>query len=381
MNIVNAGDSYMVYGEDVKTFKVLPSHTYTINFNKMTGYSLIKSEDMEITEKVYGSYQRKIDKILNTFSIMNRNMGVILSGPKGVGKTMFSKLLARKAMETNMPLILVDEPTPGLHDFISSIKQECIVLFDEFEKNFYAKDSSDNSSPQTNLLSLFDGLDTGKKLFIITCNEVHRLNQYFIDRPGRFYYHFTFSNPTPDEVKEYMEDKLTPEVCKKYLDEIVGLAEIGEFTYDVLRAIAFELNQGYPLNETLEDLNIRTQRNLSLKFKMVLENGKVLFASCIVDMLDDQEFLRFHTVDYKDEARFFFNPGNLRIKNGAYYLAPENMVLATSLRSLEDCEDEDDKLQFEFEKNLKIRNLYITKDNFREREQKRLVWKPLAEEI
>ena len=68
MNIVSTGVRYMIYGEDLKTYKELPPYTYTISFSKMTGFSLIKSEDMEIKEKVYGSYQKKADKIINTFN-------------------------------------------------------------------------------------------------------------------------------------------------------------------------------------------------------------------------------------------------------------------------------------------------------------------------
>ena len=45
------------------------------------------------------------------------------------------------------------------------------------------------------MLSLFDGLDNGKKLFVITCNEVERLNAYLLNRPGRFHYHFVDCSP------------------------------------------------------------------------------------------------------------------------------------------------------------------------------------------
>ena len=34
MNIVNSGNRFQVYGEDVKTFKELPIKSYNIEFNK-----------------------------------------------------------------------------------------------------------------------------------------------------------------------------------------------------------------------------------------------------------------------------------------------------------------------------------------------------------
>ena len=80
---------------------------------------------------------------------------------------MFARMLAEKGNKAGLPLIIVDMAIPGVADFISSISQECIVLFDEFEKIF-REDSKDDEHPQEELLSLFDGVDSGKKLFVIT---------------------------------------------------------------------------------------------------------------------------------------------------------------------------------------------------------------------
>ena len=232
MNIVGAGDRFMVYGEDVKTYKVLPADTYKIQFNKMTGFYLISHNDLTVDEKVYGPYARKVQKVMNTFKHLDRNMGVILSGPKGVGKSMFARLLAEAGKNDNLPLIIVDCAVPGVEDFISSIEQECIVLFDEFEKTF--KPDKDNGfNPQENLLSLFDGIDNGKKLYVVTCNETRDLNSYLLNRPGRFHYHFIMGTPTGDEVREYMEDNLVGD-ARQYIDKVVALSAISAFTYDVL---------------------------------------------------------------------------------------------------------------------------------------------------
>ena len=209
---------------------------------------------------------------MNTFKAFNRNMGVILSGPKGVGKSMFARLIAEEGKKQNLPLIIVSNAIPGLEDFISSIQQECIVLFDEFEKTF--KSDNDGYNPQEALLSLFDGIDNGKKLYVVTCNETTNLNSYLLNRPGRFHYHFILGTPTGDEVREYMEDNLNDK-AKQYTDKIVALSSISAFTYDVLRAIAFDLNQGYELTETLLDLNIERERYVTLELHVVFTNGLV----------------------------------------------------------------------------------------------------------
>ena len=242
MNIVSAGSRFMVYGEDVQTYKILPPGAYKVEFSQMMGFSLSVHNDLLVKEKMYGNAYKKADKVMNTFNHLGRNMGVILSGPKGVGKTMFARRLAELGKNQGLPLILVDAPYPGIENFIESIEQECIVLFDEFEKTF-RKAREEEGGPQERLLSLFDGIDGGKKLYVITCNRVSGLNEYFLNRPGRFHYHFILSTPTGDEVREYMEDNLN-EDAKRYINNIVALSSMSAFTYDVLRAIAFELNLG-----------------------------------------------------------------------------------------------------------------------------------------
>ena len=61
-----------------------------------------------------------------------------------------------------------------------------IILFDEFDKTFSGKHGGGNEKAQTELLSLFDGIAMGKKLFVITCNHLTGLNDYLVNRPGVF---------------------------------------------------------------------------------------------------------------------------------------------------------------------------------------------------
>ena len=113
----------------------------------------------------------------------------------------------------------------------------------------------DDDAPQEELLPMFDGLDGGKKLFVVTCNEVNKLNSYLLNRPGRFHYHFILTNPNPDEIREYLTDKLE-ERYHPLIKKVVSFSAHADLTYDILRAIAFELNNGCSFEETLADLNI-----------------------------------------------------------------------------------------------------------------------------
>lgn len=276
MNVVHAGNTYQIYGDSLQTYKELPVGTYEVCFSKMTGFFLTSHNDLEINEeKIYGSSPEKVEKVLKGFQAVSRNFGVILSGRKGIGKSLFARQLATRAKEYNLPIILVTNYIPGIADFISSIEQEVIVLFDEFEKTF---GETDDCKPQEEMLPLFDGIDNGKKLFIITCNEIHKLNSYLINRPGRFHYHFVLGNPNPDEIKEYMTDKLKPEY-HYLIKKLIGFSINVDLTYDVLRAIAFELNMGYSFEETLMDLNISKEGNPKYNVRVDFADGTYRIAT------------------------------------------------------------------------------------------------------
>ena len=67
MNVVHAGSTYQIYGESVKTYNLLPTRTYEVCFNKMTGFYLSSRNNLIVQEeKIYGEGPRKViqkDKI------------------------------------------------------------------------------------------------------------------------------------------------------------------------------------------------------------------------------------------------------------------------------------------------------------------------------
>ena len=124
MNVVHSGDTYQIYGDALKTYDKLPVGTYEVNFSKFTGFYLSAHNDLVVTEdKIYGSSPAKVEKVLRSFQAVDRNFGVILSGKKGIGKSLFARQLAIRAKDYGLPLIIVDCYIPGIANFISSIEQ------------------------------------------------------------------------------------------------------------------------------------------------------------------------------------------------------------------------------------------------------------------
>lgn len=329
MNIVNAGSRFQVFGEDVKTFRNLPVGTYTINFHPMQGFYLTSHEDLTVIEDViYGNSQKKVTKIMQSYKLMNgRNFGVLLSGQKGIGKSLFVRLVAQEGIKEGYPVIVVDSAAPGIASFISSIAQDCVVIFDEFEKTFR---DTDEWKPQDEMLSLFDGIDGGHKLFIVTCNELDNLSQYMINRPGRFHYHITMKPPTMEEVEQYMRDKVDPKY-ETAIQDVVQLSGAIEMPYDYLRAIAFELNQGYSLKETMQDLNITKANNLIFDIKAYRKDNAVYEAwNITLDLTSRRyEWLTVNNYDTatgrRDSVSLQICPSNAHLI-GSEYIINENII-------------------------------------------------------
>ena len=292
MKAINVGDNtYDIFDDTMQVYNELPAQSYVVRFSERRGFFLEKYNDMDIKEpKVYGVHEEKVNKVLNMFEKQDRNLGVILSGDKGIGKSLFAKMLANAAIQKGIPMIVVDRYVPGLASYIEDIEQEVMVLFDEFDKTFgEVKSREGEASPQTNLLSLFDGLSAGKKLFVVTCNELRKLNEYLINRPGRFHYHFRFEYPSANEIRAYLEDKMEVEYYSE-IDNVVSFANKISLNYDCLRAIATELNTGLTFSEAIKDLNIINTEQQLYNIMLRYNNGSVFRAQNIsLDMFGDDD--------------------------------------------------------------------------------------------
>lgn len=363
MNIVNAGSRYQVYGEDVQTFKELPIATYSIGYHQQMGFWLVKHNDLEVNEeRIYGSHGRKVDKVFNSFKLSERNFGIILSGKKGIGKSLFARMIAEKAIENDLPVIIVDTAIPGISDFLSSIEQEVVIIFDEFEKTFGKSGKDDSNDPQIELLSLFDGIDNGKKLFVITCNRVYDLNEFLVNRPGRFHYHFEIGCPTSDEVRDYLNDKLGSGY-QEDIEKVVKLAQMSDITYDCLRAIAFDLRQGYPLEETLLDLNINYEQDVTFDITVRLTNGwQMTSYNRRVNLYSKEKT----TISFRNDVGEFylnFSPNKIQLINNTLTLKGIDGTITADWCAWDNKLSEDDAIRERenFNENVRVESATFTK--------------------
>ena len=334
MKIISNGETFSIYSDNLHTYNELPPLAYIVRFEKMKGFFLERFPNIEVSEKIYGAHISKVEKVLRSFEKFQRNLGVILSGDKGIGKSLFAKLLSVEAVKAGIPLIIVDKYYPGIAAYLQSIEQKVMVLFDEFDKTYgEIKEMDGCASPQTELLTLFDGISTGKKIFVITCNELSKLNDYLVNRPGRFHYHFRFGYPNAGEVEEYLKDKL-PEEMYGEIPQITDFSRKVNLNYDSLRAIAFEISCGSKFSEAIEDLNI-INFNEYMKYNLVLRftNGETLSAKNVgINMFDDEELIyRYWLSDLSshEPVRVDFDVSNCTFstETGCYLLKPGEFKL------------------------------------------------------
>lgn len=268
----------------------LPLGTYTLEFNedKNTFY-LQQMDDFKPFGKIYGHYQARVDRIINTFmSREGSNLGVLLSGVKGSGKTLTAKMISVElAKRFGYATIIINKgyDTAALSGFLRSIDVPCMVLFDEFEK-VYSYRKSENNTSQSGLLDILDGVFESRKLFVMSCNNTDNVNPYFFSRPGRIFYHYRYEGVTEDIITLYCEDKLRN---PQWTSEVLRLATfVQDMTFDILKAIVEESNR---YNESplafIETLNVEYGLENDYTVELQRPDGSTLA------MLKEKHYLSF----------------------------------------------------------------------------------------
>ena len=208
-------------------------------------------DEFDFNFQLYPIDEDFIDYVVKRNSCINKNMGILLNGMKGAGKSVVAKTISNRL---NLPVLIVSSNLPGLVDFIKELPCRCVIFMDEFEKTFggvtnrrgYDDDDDDEDAgiiggAGVELLPIMDGVYSGStpQVFILTTNRLS-IDKNLISRPGRILYSRTYNSLPSSVIDSYVTDNLKDASKKGELfNELKGINNI---TIDVVRALVEEIN-------------------------------------------------------------------------------------------------------------------------------------------
>lgn len=273
MKVMRANGLWTIHGDDLEVMDELPGGTYRV-VRTSAGPALARVGDLTTGgAPIYGGIDRRADAILDGFLDGDRQMGVIMEGGIGLGKTLMARYMGERLLEMDIPVIVVGNTFEGLFEWLPSIDQRCMVLFDELDK----MDGVDACGVESSALSYFDGVSAAPHLNVVTANELEgEVARYITNRPGRFRWNIRFDSPSTDAIVEFLRDRDVP---VSEAEAIMRINVAVPLNYDMLDAIASEVSRGRRVVDFIDDMNILNDGSrhwIAVSWSLRLPDGRVV---------------------------------------------------------------------------------------------------------
>ncbi|MEK6828922.1 MAG: ATP-binding protein [Nanoarchaeota archaeon] len=273
MNVLNDNGQYRFFNS-LSIEKELKPKNYVFNFNVQTGACWLEdAEDFKVPSKVYDVSSNMRTSVIKSFKTNNKNLGVLLTGNKGQGKSLDAKLLCR---DVNIPVIIINKTIPKKIDFVgffNDIKQDYCLFVDEFEKLFLEKGRSNDNEDyheQEIFLSFMDGVLTNdhKVMFLMTTND--NVSEFFVNRPSRIKFLKEYDELPEELFNMIVEDRLQNKGFKEDLEENISLINMN---IDLLISIIDDINMfNKPFSEFKSFYNYKMEQ---YRYEMaIMQDGK-----------------------------------------------------------------------------------------------------------
>jgi hypothetical protein len=212
--------------------KLLDPGVYRVDMNDFTKelYLTLTDDIFQMPVKLYGSDRAFAERCVRTYNATKGNMGLLLSGVKGTGKTVTAQLISNIMRQ---PVLVVTTKYDSLPKFINGVQQDIIVFIDEYEKIYNNYDHS--------VLTVMDGvLSTAyRRMFLFTTNDPW-VNQNMLQRPSRIRYVKTFGDLDRATIEEVVDDLLIHKELRE--DTVEYLTTLETITIDITKALIDEVN-------------------------------------------------------------------------------------------------------------------------------------------
>lgn len=312
---------------DAPKYEKLENAVYHVGVHPDLGFYLSKVNEMfSFDYKIYGLETKFINRVMKYYeSTQDSNLGILLNGLKGTGKTVTSKIIASKV---NQPVIIIDTPYRGLNHFLNSIPQDITIFADEYEKVFKDEHKSD-------MLTIMDGAITSpyRRFFLLTTNYL-KVDENLLERPSRVRYLKKFSDLPLDIITEIVDDCLTERQFRE--DTILFISTLKKITIDIVKSIITEVN-----------IQCESPFDFADTFNVEVNDSKVK----VYLIENDEEVLIFNNerMEYRDIEFTSDHIGN-SFYIGNTYLGRINDVIANDILEISNDTNHDN-----VEKILKIR--------------------------
>lgn len=223
-------------GTDALKTQAIPPGLYRYEDSPKEWWLEWTAANFEFPYKIYGNHDHIIQRVKTAWGSLEGNLGVLLTGIKGTGKTVSAQLLANWAVENGIPVLVVSHPIP-LVEVLEHLNQPVVVVFDEFEKTHAEKED------QQALLTALDGMARSrhKRMYVFTTNS-KTVDENFLDRPSRIRYCWDFRRLGDDVIEMLLDDLLQPDVAHLRTDILTYLAARKVLSIDVAKTVINEVN-------------------------------------------------------------------------------------------------------------------------------------------
>lgn len=234
MNLILQNNDTYKFVETTGSHTTLPVANYLLRYSELSGFYLEKKESFTLPPKIYGdlSFTKRWKK---SFETTNKNLGILLSGYKGTGKTITAEYFCQLM---NSPVIFITAPFSGaeFESFITNpLLSGSIIFIDEYEKIYNPENNNEEA-----LLSIMDGMYNTHLVFLLTVNNYYLVSDKLKNRLGRIRYGKFYSKLEEDIVNDIIDDLLINKAHKKSIIPIIDT--VPRLSIDILVYLIFEMN-------------------------------------------------------------------------------------------------------------------------------------------
>lgn len=184
-----------------------------------------------VREDLWRDFEEEVSEVMDD---RRRKTSALLYGPPGNGKSHLVKYIATKY---RMPVMIFTlSPDWTNHDLLlmfAQIPDKCIVLFEDFDNYYDGRRcvlGGDNKSIKFSFDIILNGLDGAYTthegvVFIMTVNDIDKVDDALKNRPSRFKFVREFGNPGLEVRKRLLPPAVARRANGMSLDQVFRAAE------------------------------------------------------------------------------------------------------------------------------------------------------------